>query len=64
VTIRTGGGLRFTTSGVPGRSQYNCTTVISFRYPIEGGPVEISQQSTGTIAWEQPIGNSFVRPCP
>src|SRR5262245_10496805 len=54
-TMRITGGLRFETNGKPGRAQYDCTMAIAIQY-VSTGPPQVSVTSTGTIAWEEPLG--------
>ena len=54
-TLRTTGGLRFETNGTQGRAQFDCTSAITIQYGSIGLP-QVSVTSTGTIAWEQPLG--------
>jgi hypothetical protein len=53
--MQTTGGLRFETNGTHGRAQYDCTMAIAIQF-VPAGPPQISVTSTGTIAWEQPLG--------
>jgi hypothetical protein len=62
-TIRTTGGLRFDAGATQGRSQYDCTQVMSIQLTGGTAPAQVSVTSSGTITWEQPLGTVTVRPC-
>jgi hypothetical protein len=62
-TTRMTGGLRFDTSGTPGRARYDCTMTISMQIGSDGIAGQPAFTSSGTITWEQPLGTLAVRPC-
>ena len=56
-TTHTTGGLRFESSGIQGRAQYDCTQTISIQYNGGNTPL-VSFASSGSITWEQPLGSA------
>ena len=62
-TSRMTGGLRFDGPGGPGRARYDCTMTISMTIGSNGAFQQPTVTASGTITWEQPLGNVAVQPC-